>query len=106
MTEAQWLACADPTPMLAHLRHRPDRASDRQLWLFAGACCRRTWPFLTVRTSRDAVERVEQFADGALSLAELRGQVSLAEAVAESARRAVEARPDATTAATWSAARA
>ncbi|MDB5312321.1 MAG: hypothetical protein JWO38_6523 [Gemmataceae bacterium] len=38
MTEAEWLTCADPMPMLAFLE---DRASDRKLRLFAVVCYRR-----------------------------------------------------------------
>ena len=37
MTEAEWLACNDPTPMLEFLR---DKASERKLRLFFCACCR------------------------------------------------------------------
>ncbi|HVS35505.1 MAG TPA: hypothetical protein VMS17_07985 [Gemmataceae bacterium] len=43
MTEAEWDAGADPTPMLELLR---DKASERKLRLFAAACCRRIWDML------------------------------------------------------------
>ena len=61
MTEAEWLACTDPTPMLEFLG---DRASSRKLRLFAVACCRRIWPLITEVHCREAVEIAERFADG------------------------------------------
>jgi hypothetical protein len=64
MTEAEWLACTDPTPMLQFPR---PRASDRKLRLFAVACCRRIWNLLTEERSRKAVETSEQCADGLAS---------------------------------------
>jgi hypothetical protein len=37
MTEQEWLAADDPTPLLLYLRGRGD---SRRFWLFAAACCR------------------------------------------------------------------
>lgn len=68
MTEAEWLACADPQPMLEFLGRK---ASDRKVRLFAAACCRRVWSSLEHEEFRDAVEKAESFADGLIDQDEL-----------------------------------
>ncbi len=61
MTEAEWTACNDPTPMLEFLR---GKASDRKLRLFACACCRVGWHVVKNERSRRAVMTAERYADG------------------------------------------
>jgi hypothetical protein len=70
MTEAEWLACTDPTPMLEFLR---GKASDRKLRLFACACARRVWLRWEAATKvPHSVEVSEQFADGEVSQRKMR----------------------------------
>jgi hypothetical protein len=68
MTEAEWLACTDPHPMLESVRRK---ASDRKVRLFAVACCRRVWSSLEHEDFRNAVLKAESFADGRVDHAEM-----------------------------------
>ncbi|WP_238602960.1 hypothetical protein [Fimbriiglobus ruber] len=61
MTESEWLACNDPTPMLEFIRAK---FSDRKLRLFGVACCKRVWDYLPDPVGRNALEMVERAADG------------------------------------------
>src|SRR5262249_51841547 len=68
MTEAEWLACASPVPMLEFIR---GKTSERKLRLFACGCCRRIWHLLAKEGSREAVAAAERFADGLCGEGEL-----------------------------------
>jgi hypothetical protein len=61
MTEAEWLAATDPTPMLAFLR---GKASDRKLRLFAVACYRLNHWVMADTGFRKTLEAAERWADG------------------------------------------
>jgi hypothetical protein len=61
VSEEEWLACADPVPMLDFLR---GKVSDRKLRLFAAACCRRAWHLMPDPRSKQAVEWLEKYYDG------------------------------------------
>jgi len=62
MTEAEWLTCTDPTPMLEFLR---GKASDRKLRLLGCACCHRIANILNLYEGTPRLlEAVEHFADG------------------------------------------
>ncbi len=63
VTEAEWLACRDPWPLLESLR---GKVSDRKLTLFSVACYRRIW-HLADGPCRKVVEAVERLADDAIS---------------------------------------
>jgi hypothetical protein len=69
VTEAQWLACTDPMPMLEFLC---GKASDRKLRLFACAVARELWDKLDNAESRRAIEAAEKFADGLVTANELK----------------------------------
>jgi hypothetical protein len=68
VTEAEWLSCTDPGPMLEFLR---GKARERKLRLFACACCRRVWPRLGDGRSTRAVRVAERYADGLVGPDEL-----------------------------------
>jgi hypothetical protein len=90
VTEAEWLASADPGPMLTFLTGRikrrkegpftslrnwwlrtPAKAADRKPRLFACTCCRRVWHLLTDERGRAVVAAAEQYADGRMTAKEL-----------------------------------
>lgn len=60
MTEAEWLASADPGPLLHWVR---GKVSDRKLRLFAVACCRSADLERIDTAAGRAVEAAERFAD-------------------------------------------
>jgi hypothetical protein len=71
MTEAEWLACGNPIPMLEFLRGKRLGCGDRKRRLFSCACCRRIWRLLPAEETRNAVETAERYADGAVTDEEL-----------------------------------
>jgi len=94
MTEAEWLACTDPKPMLDYLRGDPlpddwnprpplgrrwlswvRRAvipvSKRKAALLACACCRRAWDLMRDNRTREGLECAERHADGLATRKEL-----------------------------------
>jgi hypothetical protein len=76
MTEDEWLASEDPTPML---RLVSQAAGERKLRLFACACCRRIWEVMQDERSRAVVESAEAHAEGTLSWEQLRAVYKPAE---------------------------
>ena len=68
MNEAEWFACADPSPMLEFVR---GKASDRKLRLFAVACCHRVRDLFASDRDDEGLAVVERFADGLATEEEL-----------------------------------
>jgi hypothetical protein len=79
MTEAEWLACDHPSPMLDFLRRK---VSDRKLRLFAVACCRLVLHLLHDKQNGTALEVAEAYADDQASRDELVAVYSAAAAFA------------------------
>ena len=61
MTEAEWLACTDPTKMLDFIR---DRARERKLQLYLCGGCQHLAHLFFDAVSVVAIEVGERFADG------------------------------------------
>ncbi len=68
MTEAEWLTCTAPEPMLEFLYSR--ERNERKLRLFVCACCRRIWHLLDDRC-RNYIEVFERCLDGLVGRKEL-----------------------------------
>jgi hypothetical protein len=73
MTEAEWLACEQPGPMLEFLQGK----ASRKLRLFACACCRTAWSHIPEGIRQEAISVAEQHADGQVTDDEL-GKVVVA----------------------------
>jgi hypothetical protein len=74
MTEAEWLARPHDVRHYVNIAIRfleAREGNDRQLRLFACACCRRVWDLLRLDVARSIVELSEAYADGEATDAEL-----------------------------------
>ena len=81
MTESEWLASTDPTPMLAFVRGN-GRLSEWRRHLFVCACVRRVWRLLSDERSRKALEMAETLPYELVGAAELRAAVLAADKAA------------------------
>src|SRR5262245_17026350 len=66
MNEKRWLAAKSVARVRAWCMDRR-RRNLRKERLFACACCRQLWKYLTDKRSRAVVEAAEQFADGLIN---------------------------------------
>jgi hypothetical protein len=87
MTEAEWLACEEPSTMLHEVLS--DASGSRKLRLFGCAACRRVWAVMG-DDCRAAVEASECYADGLISYESL----DLISAAAEEAWEDILTEPD------------
>jgi hypothetical protein len=79
VTEVEWLAATDPTPMLEFVQ---DKVSDRKLRLFAVASCRRISRSLAGVKLLAAIDTAEQFADDVWAGADLRDAEEITDDIA------------------------
>jgi hypothetical protein len=84
MTEADWMACANPTDMIVCMR---GKASRRKQMLYLIACCRRIWPLLADERSRRAIEFAEGYVEGKSNLREMKVVRKAAEQAARAAQK-------------------
>jgi hypothetical protein len=91
MTEQEWMACTDLTPMLEFLR---GKTSDRKLRLFAVACCHGIWDWIKDDRSKKALDVAQGFADGTVSNEDRERHFRAASDAEADARRVMETARD------------
>lgn len=84
MTEAEWLGCPEPRPMLLYLEAHAG-LTDRKLRLLDCACVRRVGHLLSDPRGRAALEVAERYSDGRAKRVELREAQEVALTAATSA---------------------
>src|SRR5262245_43706357 len=82
MTEAEWLACETPDPMLLHL---DSHEAHRKRQLFGLGCCRRVSRLLTDDRYREVIADLERGADQPIRVDEADQLISCAQAAADAA---------------------
>jgi hypothetical protein len=87
MTEAEWLACADPTRLMQWERIT---AAERKVRLFAVACCRRIPALNSHATLAAVITTAERFADRLATEEELRDANLRADGIADSAGKTAD----------------